>query len=70
MDVQVQGERVFRVFLQHRLQRGDDGLGPRLRLAVGRRRCPRPQVHHRLGVQGTDVAVVGELSHTARIALA
>ena len=48
VDVEVIREGMLRVQFYHCIQRGDDFLGARLRLAFERPLIPRPQVHHRL----------------------
>ena len=64
---------MLRVAVHHRLEERDDLLRSSVRCSVGHPVVPRPQVHHRLGVECCDVEVVQialrHLAHRLRVGL-
>ena len=65
VDVVVDRADVLRIALEHRLDRTDDLRRVRVRLAA-RPVIPRREVHHRFGVHGLRVVVVGEVRDDVR----
>ena len=57
VDVEVQGQRVVRLFGQHGLEHLDDLVGAGLGLAVVGPEVPGAEVHQGLGVKRADVGV-------------
>jgi hypothetical protein len=53
VNVEMIRERMPRVQLQHRIERGDDLLGARVRLTFNGPLVPRSEVHHRFREQRT-----------------
>ena len=73
VDVEMVRERMFRIQLQDRVERGENFLGARVRLAFRRPLVPRPQIHHRLGKKDADLGIVRvslpNLAHRVRVSL-
>ena len=73
VDVEMIGERMFRIQLQDRLERREDFVRARIRLTFRRPLIPWTQIHHRLGEEDADVRIVRivlpNLAHRIRVGL-
>ena len=58
VDVEMIRERMFRIQLQHRVERREDFIRAGIRLTFRRPLIPRPQIHHRFGEKDADIGIV------------